>query len=287
MKTLINHKQTVNGTLQTVLFAFSLIMHRAASSVAVSHPLLGWLLAMMETIGWLAILTIWGIALIKGIRDAWPKLWTKIQTYAHTHGCIKQAKHTPLVVLGEQIVSQAQLKHAWSNVQRLRLALHGLTPEMENARRQHFEMLGEAIPDLTVPLQNAALYAEFIRLTQLLNHFGFPHLESVRLQHKELAFVQKWGSDLETRLQQTHTHYASQQQAMQQMLNEACKTFEHLSSQYQQVHKDAGYQRIQGALKLLQKMACTSTRPEEVMSYLSALLQDMERLHAQFTHVAA
>jgi hypothetical protein len=288
MKTLVTNKNVVtsktivNFKLQTFLFAFSILMHTVATSVAAEHPLLGWLLAMLGIVGWITILLTWVIALIKGIRYGGPKLWTKAWTYTRTHVRIQKAKknNTPFV-------SVEQLKHLKSNIDRLGLAFYGMTPEMEQARRTHFQVVNEAAPALILPAQNAVLYAEFESLIRFLNHFGFPNLESVRLQHKDLAFARKWGSDLEARLQQAQRNYNYQLQTMQWLLGEANKKLEAISSTYQQAQNDAGYQRIAGALKLLTKMACKSHRPEEMIGYLTALLQDMESLRTQLKQTAA
>jgi hypothetical protein len=288
MKTLVTNKNVVtsktivNFKLQTFLFAFSILMHTVATSVAAEHPLLGWLLAMLGIVGWITILLTWVIALIKGIRYGGPKLWTKAWTYTRTHVRIQKAKknNTPFV-------SVEQLKHLKSNIDRLGLAFYGMTPEMEQARRTHFQVVNEAAPALILPAQNAVLYAEFESLIRFLNHFGFPNLESVRLQHKDLAFARKWGSDLEARLQQAQRNYNYQLQTMQWLLGAANKKLEAISSTYQQAQNDAGYQRIAGALKLLTKMACKSHRPEEMIGYLTALLQDMESLRTQLKQTAA
>src|SRR5579883_3346872 len=288
MKTLVTNKNVVtsktivNFKLQTFLFAFSILMHTVATSVAAEHPLLGWLLAMLGIVGWITILLTWVIALIKGIRYGGPKLWTKAWTYTRTHVRIQKAKknNTPFV-------SVEQLKHLKSNIDRLGLAFYGMTPEMEQARRTHFQVVNEAAPALILPAQNAVLYAEFESLIRFLNHFGFPNLESVRLQHKDLAFARKWGSDLEARLQQAQRNYNYQLQTMQWLLGEANKKLEAISSTYQQAQNDAGYQRIAGALKLLTKMARKSHRPEEMIGYLTALLQDMESLRTQLKQTAA
>jgi hypothetical protein len=286
MKTLVTSKNIVNRTniidfkLQTFLFAFSILMHVAATSVKAEHPLLGWLLAMLETVGWISILTTWVIALVKAVQYGAPKLWKKVWTYARTHVRREKAKNT------DQFVSVEQLKHLRSNIDRLGLALHGMTPEMEQARRTHFQMLGEAIPALALPAQNAVLYAQFESLVRYLNHFGFPNLESARLQQKDLDFAQEWGCELEARLLLAQRDHNYQLQAMQWLLDEASKKFERIGSKYQQAQNDAGYQRIHGALKLLTKMARNSHHPEEMIGYLTALLQDMESLRTQLKQAA-
>lgn len=105
-------------------------------------------------------------------------IWTRVCAYACTSLHLNKAKEE---------VTVTQLKNLLSNIDRLGLALHGVTPALENGRRTHFQMLGEAVPALVVPAANVALYAEFTRLTQFLNGFGFPVVESVRLHPMDFS----------------------------------------------------------------------------------------------------
>lgn len=239
MKTLVT-KHIVSVKLQALLFAFSLLMHMAASSVQAEHPLLGWLLATLEMVGWICVLA---IALTKGIQYVGPTFWTNACRHVH----LKKAKNRDL------IASEEQLKRLRTTIQQLGLALHGVTPEQEQARRMHFQQRGEALPDLVIPAQHPVLSAEFLSLVWFLNHRGFPHLESVRLQKRDFEFAQQWADDLEARLQEAQRAYAYQQQTMEWLLGETCKAFEQISIKYPQAPDDAGYQRIHGALKLLKK----------------------------------
>jgi len=272
-KKTVNRKDIVNFKHQTLLFAFSILMHAAATSVHTEYPLLGWLLAILEVAGWICILMTWVIALVKTIQYGVPKLWTKIWAYVR----IKKATH---------LASVEQLKHLQNNIQRLQLALHGLTPEMEQARRAHFQMLSEVVPPPVLPAQNAVLWAEFESLTRFLQRFGFPYLESVRLQQKDFEFAREWGRTLEARLQQAQQNYAYQQKSMEWVLNAVNKQFEALGYEYLQAQDHRGYQRLQGAHKLLSKMARESHHPEEVTGYLTALMQDMEMLRKQLEQTA-
>jgi hypothetical protein len=282
MKTFVNHKTAVDFEIQTFLFAFSVVMHIAASAVAASHPLLGIFLELLEIFGWTCILLSWVIALIKGIQQWGPKIWTRMWTFVRMHVRVKKAQKL------DAFVSVEQLGLLRNNVQRLGLALHGLTPEMETARRTHFQMLGEALPSLILPPQNALLSAEFESLVKLLNHFGFPSLESVQLPQKDFEFVQQWGQDLEARLLHSHTQIQNQQQAMHSALSTATQVHQSIGTMYPAALNDAGYQRIQGALKLLKKMAQNSHCPSElVASYIPALQHDMDTLLTQLQQAAA
>ena len=197
MKTIANTKADVNWKLLSLLFALSVVLqHVIASATLPSHPLLSVSLTLLESIGWSSIGLICVLALIKGIYCWMPKAWAKIGMGVRTQRRTKREK------THDTFVPVEQLKSLCHDVQRLGLALHGMTPEMEDARRMHFQMLGEAVPPLILPLQNALLYAEFESLVKVLNHFGFPFLERVRLQQRDLAFIQQWGSDLEVQLQQ-------------------------------------------------------------------------------------
>lgn len=285
MNTIVNRKAIVSSKLLSskvlsFLFAIAVVLHVVAQAISREHPILAMLLAMLEALSWIFILMMGVTWLIKAIKHGLPLAWHTLWTFVRTHIRFKKAQKK------EAYASLEQLKHLRNNIQRLGLALHGLTPEMEQARRTHFQMLGEAVPALALPAQNAVLYAQFESLVRYLNHFGFPNLESARLQQKDLDFAQEWGCELEARLLQAQKDYNYQLQAMQWLLDEASKKFERIGSKYQQAQNDAGYQRIHGALKLLTKMASDSHRPEEMIGYLTALLKDMESLRTQLKQAA-
>lgn len=167
MKTIVNKKAVVNWKLLSLLFALSVVLHVIASVTSPSHPLLSVSLVLLESIGWSCIGLIWVIALIKGIQQWGPKAWTKVWRGVRMHRRAKKAK------THDTFIPVKQLKYLRNDVQRLGLALHGMTSEMENARRMYFQMLGEAVPPLILPPQNALLYAEFESLVKVLNHLGF------------------------------------------------------------------------------------------------------------------
>ncbi len=187
MKTLVNNTTGVNFQLLSFLLALTIGLRVVASTISPSHPRLGIVFMLLETVGWICIGQIWAFALIKGIQQWGPKIWTRVWTFARMHIRVKKARKS------DAFVPVEQLEHLRKNVQRLGLALYGLTPEMERARRTHFQMLGEGAPSLILPPQNALLNAEFESLVKMLNHFGFPDLENVQLQQKEFDFVQQWG----------------------------------------------------------------------------------------------
>lgn len=282
MKMLVNNTTGVNFKLLSFLLAFTIVLRVVAATISPAHPRLGIVFMLVETVGWICIGQIWAFELIKGIQQWGPKIWTRMWTFARMHVRVKKVEQS------DTFVPVEQLELLRNNVQRLGLALHGLTPEMETARRTHFQMLGEALPSLTLPPQNALLSTEFESLVKLLNHFGFPSLESVQLQQKDVEFVQQWGQDLEARLLHAHTQIQNQQQAMHSALSMATQVHQSIGTMYPAALNDAGYQRIQGALKLLNKMAQNSHCPSElVASYIPALQHDMDTLLTQLKQAAA
>lgn len=276
-KNTVNRKHTIDFKLQTFLFAFSILMHVIAASVTASYPLLGWLFSVLEGVGWTAILITWVIAFIKGIQYGGPKLWTKVRTYARTHVHIKKAKKNT-----NPFVSVAQLKRLRDNIDWLGLALHGLTPELEQARCTHFQMLNVAVPTLPLPAQNAVLYAQFECLTRFLTHFGFPKLEGVQIQQKDFQFAWQWGSELEACLRQSEKERQGQEQALQSALSMAIKVHESMREMYPAVLNEVGYHRLEGALRVLKAMAGNNALPpDQVQSYIPALQRDMDTLLKQ------
>ncbi len=197
-------------------------------------------------------------------------IWTRVCAYACTSLHLNKAKEE---------VTVTQLKNLLSNIDRLGLALHGVTPALENGRRTHFQMLGEAVPALVVPAANVALYAEFTRLTQFLNGFGFPVVESVRLHPMDFEFAQTWGYDLEKRLVQSQERIQHQQLATTASLSLASQVFLFIGDTYPAAIHDAGYQRIHGALKLLEKMVQRKDCSLELVTIsLPSLHRDMNTL---------
>jgi hypothetical protein len=271
----------VNFRTVSLLFAFSTIMHVAATSVEGAHPLLGWLLAMLETLSWISILTIGAIALIKSIQYGGPLLWKKMRSYARLHGRGKQAKPN------NAFASVEQLKMVRDGVQRLGLALHGTTPEKEHARRVSFQMRGEAFPPLVLPPRYAVLYAHFESLVKVLNHFGFPKVECAKLQQREFKLVQQWLRDLEVQLQFSQKQFFDQRQAMLTALSVTIQAHKSILDTYAEASNDPGYQRLHGALKLLRKMAENDHCPPELITeYIPALQQDLSTLTEQLKQAA-
>lgn len=277
-KTIVHKFTIVNFKLLTFLFTFSIVLHMVATAISPEHPFLGGLLTLLEMAGWLWIVLIWNIAFIKGIWKWMPIIWTRMWTYIRTHIHLKKA---------QKEVTVAHLKSLLSNIDRLGLALHGLTPEMEKGRRTHLAMLGEAVPSLVVPAANAALYAEFTRLTQFLNGFGFPAVESVRLHPMDCEFAQNWGRDLEQRLFQSQKDMQQQQRAATQLLSLAIQSFLFIGNTYPAATQDAGYQRIHGALKLLEAMVQKNHCATELVTvYIPNLQRDMHTLLGELKNAA-
>ena len=252
-------------------------------AVSASYPILATLLTFLSIGCSLYILLFWALPLV--LRKIWGKAvqirWNKLLPQRHTPKREKKALKDPIVPV-------AQLKHLRSNVQRLGLALHGMTPEMEKARRTHFQLLGKALPSLTLPPQNAVLYAEFESLIKILNHFGFPFLESVRLQQKDFGFLQKWECDLQSRFLQLQKHFQDQQQANRSALSTTIQAHQSIGVLYPAALNNADYQRIQGALMLLEKMVQDSRCPKEpVLGSIEAIQRDMNRLSKQLKQAAA
>jgi hypothetical protein len=239
-----------NSKLWSLLFAIAVVLHMSVQTVSQEHPTLAMLLSMLEMLIWIILVSLGIVWLFSIIQQRISTVWSVLLTFVHTHIHLKIAKNNDLVVPVEQ------LEHLRDNVQRLGLALHGMTPEMEMARRTHFLMLGEEeAPPLILPPQNACLYAEFESLVKVLNHFGFPFLEGVRLQKEEFAFLQQWRSDLEARLHQHQKRTQEQQTALCAALTAVMQQHKTLGEIHACVHNDSGYHQIQGALRILENMA--------------------------------
>jgi hypothetical protein len=264
MNTIVNRKIVVSSKLLSskvlsLLFAIAVVLHVIAQAISREHPILAMLLAMLEALSWISILMMGVTWLIKAIGRGFPLVWHTLWTFVRTHIRFKKAQKK------EVFASLEQLKQLRNNIQRLGLALYGTTPEMEMSRRTHFEMLGEAVPALPLPPRHEVLEAEFNCLVNLLNHFGFPFLESVRLQQNTLAFIQKWGSDLETRLRKLQKQVHDEKQAVQSALSMAIMVHQHIGKTYPAAQSHAGYQQIHGALQVLEKLTQDKHCPWEMI----------------------
>ena len=270
---IVRKATVVNFKLLTFLFAFSIVLHIVAGTISPAHPVLGGLLTLVEIVGWLWIVSIWTIAFMKGIWKWIPIIWTNLWSYVRMHIHLKKA--------GKE-VSIAEIENLRSNMDRLGLALYGMTPALEKARRMHFQMLGKDLPALVLPSANAALYTEFSRLAQFLNSYGFPDVESVRLHPQDFEFAQNWGQDIEIRLLQSQKHLLQQQQSAASSLSVANQIFLSLSTMDSAATENAGYQRIHGALNLLGTMVRNNHCSDELVSYyIPALQRDMDALLKQ------
>lgn len=281
MQTTTDSKAVVNFKLVSLLLALSIVLRIVAEIISSSHPFLSACLTLLEFVGWISVLLIWMAVLIKGIPSWTTKAWAKVWAVLRTHWHAKKAKKDDTFVRVEE------LKSLRNNIQRLGLALHGMTPEMEHVRRMYFQSLGQAVPALPLPPQNAVLHAEFESLVRFLNHFGFPHVECVRLQQRDFAFVQQWGSNLEARLLQQRQRSQEQQAKLRAALATVVQQHKALGETSVLTQGYSGYQRIQGALRLLEHIVNDQHCPQELAQDLVQKLQsDMDALEKQFTPVA-
>jgi len=275
-----NSKAVVNFKLVSLLLALSIVLRIVAETISTSHPFLSACLTLLEFIGWTSVLLIWVAALIKGIPSWMTIVWTKVWAVLRAHWHAKKAKKE------DTFVPVEELKSLRNDIQRLGLALHGMTPETEHVRRMYFQSLGQAAPALPLPPQNAVLHAEFESLVRFLNHFGFPHVECVRLPQRDFAFVQQWGCNLEARLLQQQQRSQEQQAKLRATLAMVVQQHKALGETSALTQGYSGYQRIQGALRLLEHIVNDQRCPQELAQDLVQKLQsDMDALEKQLTPV--
>ena len=265
--------------LITILVVF--IIFCLSQFFLAAHPLLMLDFELLWTICSLGFLLIWVVMHRQDGKKVLTNRWTQLCAWLRTHRWITIKK-----IQKDPIVPVEQLKLVRTHVQRLGLALHGLTPDMETARRMHFQLHGEKVPSLVLPPQHATLYAEFESMIKLLNHFGFPSLESVRLQQKDIAFIQQWGSDLEMRLRQLQQRSCVQQEGLRLALATVAQQHKTLGGTCPSAQDHAGYQRIQGALRFLEKMVNDNRcQCDFAQTYVQKLQADMNALMKQFERV--
>ncbi len=262
------------------------VLNFVVLAISASHPILVTLFMFLNIGCALVIILIGAFVLSKLVlrkmgRKPVQLRWKTLLAHLHMFKREKKVSNT-------SIIPVAQLELLRKNVQRLGLALHGMTPEMETARRMHFQKYNEQLPSLVLPPQNAVLFAEYDSLVKMLNHFGFPSLESVRLQQKEFAFFQQWGSDLEARLKQQQHHALKQQSALRFALATMAQQHKTLGEKNSLAQTHSGYQRIQGALRFLEKMVDDHRCQWDLAhTYVQKLQSDMHALTQQFEQTVA
>lgn len=274
MKKIVNTKTAVPFQLLSWLFVLTIVLH-VVTSVASSHPLLHASLALVEAIGWIGIGLIWTLGLLKGVQQWMPKLRTRMSHWRHLRGCTGNGKQ------GET-VSEKELRQLSQDVGRLRLALYGLTPEMEHAHRMQFQKRGLAAPGPVLPAQNVVLYAEFASFINVLSHLGFSSGKSAMLQQKDLAFLQQWGRSLETRVRQQRRRSFEQQATLRAALATIAQQQKRFGETCPAAHHHGGYQRIEGALRLLENLVNDQNCPWDlVQTYVQKLQSDLNTLQKQ------
>lgn len=277
MKAIVNPKATVNGKLLSLLFALVIVLHIVASGLAPSHSFLGMSLALLEDIGWLCIGLIWVITFTKSMRRWGPKTWATVRMRVRMRRQARKEKKENTFVPVEK------LKYLQNDVQRLGLALQGLRPEQEQARRLHSRMHGDATPSLILSPQHTALSAEFQCLVRLLNHFGFSSLERMQLRQRDLAFIQQWGSDLEARLRQHQKRSWEQQAALRIALATVAQQQQKFGETHAFAQYRSDYQQIKGALRVLENLANDQRCPWDLVQSTTQRLQsDLDTLTRQF-----
>jgi hypothetical protein len=194
-----------------------------------------------------------------------------IETFVHTHVHFLFGRKDPFVSVEEL----AQLR---TNVQSLRLALHGTTPERESAREKTYQLVDQPVPDLILPVANVALWAEFNGLVRWLDHVGFPHVESVRLKTSEFEFVNAWISDLSDRLSQLQKDSRKTRVALENNLTIADLLLQSFCSRYPTVESNSDYHRLTGVLRVLKVLFKSHTCDQHLSPYTKALIRDLNDL---------
>lgn len=261
--------------LAAVLQSMTLVAHFLIQALSPSHPTIAAFLTSLSIGCSLASILICvymiGQSMLRRLRGKAARIGrSKLWAWIRRHTAKKQKSDT--------LVPIAQLARLHYRIGRLGCSFHSMTPEMENARRTHFQILGEALPPLELPLQNTALHAEFEGLVKVTKHFGFPFLESVRLQQKDYDFLNQWVCNLEACLQQLQRLTREQQATLDRALTTAMQQHQALGKIYP-LAQDAGYQRIEGAFRLLKTMASDQhIQRDGVLTYVCKLQSDVEKL---------
>jgi hypothetical protein len=201
-----------------------------------------------------ALLLIWACALGwcpmarrgKAVGSWWRALWAHLSMHA------KRQEISPTVPV-------ARLSPLCEQVVQLRLTL----------RAAH--LLRQDIP----------LHGEFEALMGSLTQCGFPDLERVCLEEREFAFFLRWARALEARVQQAQTRFQYQEVQTRLAVCETQRLHRSIGETYPAALSDSGYLRLQGAVKLLEKIWQDEGFAEELVLVhhcAKKLQRDMEAL---------
>jgi hypothetical protein len=284
MQKSVNFKVINPKFVNLQVFCFLLVaciaLHVLALLALPEHPILSSLLSICESLGWCFVLLIGVIWIGKGLKRLVCTTCAHVVTFVRTHVHFKRSKK-------ETFISVEKLKKLRTRIQVFGLALYGTTPEKETARRNSYQLLGQAAPDLVLPRSNVSLQGEFDNgLVRFLNHAGFPHVENVRLKTSEFELVNVWINDLFDRLYQLQQDERKAHVALENDLTTADLLLQSLLRKYPTVESDSGYNRLTGALRVLKAMSkdipCDQLHP-----YTQALLRDMNALCNTLRETAA
>ena len=288
MNSIINRRTIVSSKVfsskvVSCLFAGAVALHLMGPAIAKSSPSLALLVSMLEMGIWLSLVLLGVAWLVKTIASTLAGVWSRVWTRVRRH--LPGTKAQPR----EACASREQLDHLRTNVQRLGLAIYGITPEMEHSRRTHFQMLGEPVPvlrlqALTPPRGHEVLAAEFTCLVNVLNHAGFPDLERVRLSQETLRFLQTWGCALDTRLQTMQQQMQHEQQSAQSALAAAVQAHQQLGKASPLVQSHMDYHQIQGTLQVLTQLsqredcpwALIEDRVQAITRWMQTVQEDLQ-----------
>jgi hypothetical protein len=262
------------------------VVQFAAPVLAAAHPRLTELLLVVQFVCALAIL--WGTLLALGsfvqsqrwqprLRTWWAR-WRRRLLLPRQHASGQE----------QAGVSEALRQQVADRVQQLGLALHGTTAQEERVRWLHAQLSGEVPEPLEVPPPLAPLYAEFQGLIRLLNHLGLPCSDQAQFSPRDLALVQHWLTDLERRLQQTRRTVAAEQQTARTALEAAFQMHHAIADTFPEACHHEDYQRLQGALKLLERLARDEDCPAVLVQRgVRGLQRDLQSLLTRFQQQAA
>lgn len=165
----------------------------------------------------------------------------------------------------------------------IKLALFGMTPEQEEARCQYYQRRNMPLPELILPQRNTALYADYVRLTAVMDIIGFPAITRLSIQSERLAFLKTWADELQGKI--SHVQLPAIVATSQNRLIKECKE---LFATYPSAATTPEYFRLAGAVAFLERIAQDGRVPVEVLDYCTQRLQrDLSTLRQRLHQMSA
>lgn len=178
----------------------------------------------------------------------------------------------------KQCALACDLHHLWDDVNSLAYALHGTTPQLQDALWASRQQLGKPMPALTLPESHRPFYTELTALAHALLHLG-TQLDSARVERTDLEFYREWVKDLRERFRSFQLKNKHDRQYVRQKLAEIQELHGLIGQCWEQTKFNPFYQQIPGKIFILETLLDGNLiAAKELLPSIEALTSELEFL---------